>query len=52
MKVLIPSTENPKIFIDVLDELELFIDKQVISDGFFFPSVRRAAPSAVGQQIL
>jgi hypothetical protein len=32
MKVLILCTENPKIFIEVLDELELFIDKKVIFD--------------------
>jgi hypothetical protein len=32
MKVLISCTENPKIFIEVLDELELFIDKKVIFD--------------------
>jgi hypothetical protein len=34
MKVLCtknPCTKNPKIFIDVLDELELFIDKKAIS---------------------
>jgi hypothetical protein len=30
MKVLISCTENPKIFIEVLKELELFIDKKVI----------------------
>jgi hypothetical protein len=28
MKVLILCTENPKKFIEVLDELELFIDKK------------------------
>jgi hypothetical protein len=28
--------EKPKIFIEVLDELELFIDKKVIIDGYFF----------------
>jgi hypothetical protein len=33
---LISCTENPKIFIEVLDELELFIDKKVIFDGNFF----------------
>jgi hypothetical protein len=32
MKVLISCTENPKKFIEVLDELELFIDKKVIFD--------------------
>jgi Na+/citrate or Na+/malate symporter len=37
MKVLIWCAENPKIFIEVLDELQLFIDKRV---------------SAVCQQIL
>jgi glutaredoxin-related protein len=30
MKVLISCTENLKFFIEVLDELELFIDKKVI----------------------
>jgi hypothetical protein len=29
---LISCTENPKIFIEVLDELELFIDKKVTFD--------------------
>jgi hypothetical protein len=29
---LIWGTENPKNFIEVLDELELFIDKKVIFD--------------------
>jgi hypothetical protein len=32
MKVLTSCTENPKKFIEVLDELELFIDKKVIFD--------------------
>jgi hypothetical protein len=32
MKVLISCTENPKIFIEVLDELEHFIDKKKILD--------------------
>jgi hypothetical protein len=32
MKVLISGTEKPKIFIEVLDELELFIDEKVIFD--------------------
>jgi hypothetical protein len=32
MKVLISCTENPNIFIEVLDELELFIDEKVIFD--------------------
>jgi hypothetical protein len=32
MKVLILCTENPIFFIEVLDELELFIDKKVIFD--------------------
>jgi hypothetical protein len=32
MKVLILCTENPKFFIEVLGELELFIDKRVIFD--------------------
>jgi hypothetical protein len=34
--------ENPKLFIVVLDELELFIDKKVIFDKKKFPSVGRA----------
>jgi hypothetical protein len=32
MNVLISCTENQFFFIDVLDELELFIDKKVIFD--------------------
>jgi hypothetical protein len=32
MKVLISGTENPNFFIEVLDELELFIDKKMIFD--------------------
>jgi hypothetical protein len=32
MKVLISCTEKPNIFIEVLDELELFIDKKMIFD--------------------
>jgi hypothetical protein len=32
MKVLISCTENPKFFVEVLDKLELFIDKKVIFD--------------------
>jgi hypothetical protein len=30
MKVLISCTENPKFYTEVLDEIELFIDKKVI----------------------
>jgi hypothetical protein len=30
MKVLISCTEKPNFFIEILDELELFIDKKVI----------------------
>jgi hypothetical protein len=49
MKVLISCTENPKIFIEVLDELELFIDKKVIFDEKKFsvgpPSAVRRLPS-------
>jgi hypothetical protein len=41
MKVLISCTENPKKFIEVLDELELLIDKKVIFDEKKIPSVRR-----------
>jgi hypothetical protein len=51
MNVLISCTENPKIFIEVLDELELFIDKKVIFDEKNFsvgpPSVICRLPSAV-----
>jgi hypothetical protein len=43
MKVLISCTENPKFFIEVLDELELFIDKKAIFD--------ENLPSALCQQI-
>jgi hypothetical protein len=32
MKVLVSCTENPKKIIEVLDELELFIDKKVNFD--------------------
>jgi hypothetical protein len=49
MKVLISCTENPKIFIEVLDELELFIDKKVIFDE---KKISVGPPSAVCQQIL
>jgi hypothetical protein len=44
MKVLISCTENPKKFIEDLDELELFIDKKLIFD--------EKKMSAVCQQIL
>jgi hypothetical protein len=30
MKVLVSCTENPNFFIEVLEELRLFIDKKVI----------------------
>jgi hypothetical protein len=49
MKVLILSTEKPKIFIEVLDELELFIVKKVIFDE---NKISVGPPSAVCQQIL
>jgi hypothetical protein len=56
MKVLISCTENPKFFIEVLDELELFIDKKVIFDEKKIsvgpPSAVCRLPSAVCQQIL
>jgi hypothetical protein len=53
MKVLISCTENPKFFIEVLDELELFIDKKVIFDEKKFSvGPPRRAPSDVCQQIL
>jgi hypothetical protein len=51
MKILISGTEKPKFFNEVLDELELFIDKKVIFDEKKFPSVCRL-PFAVCQQIL
>jgi hypothetical protein len=51
MKLLISCTENPKIFIEVLDELELFIDKKVIFDEKKI-LVGPPPPSAVCQQIL
>jgi hypothetical protein len=44
MKVLISCTENPKIFIEVLDELELFINKKVIIDE---KKISVGPPSAV-----
>jgi hypothetical protein len=49
MKVLITCTEKPKFFIEVLDELELFIDKKVI-----FEEKKNSVgpPCAVSQQIL
>jgi hypothetical protein len=48
MKVLISCTEKPKIFIEVLDELELFIDKKVIIDEKNFSvGLTSAAPSSV-----
>jgi hypothetical protein len=49
MKVLISCTENPKCFIEVLDDLELFIDKKVIFDE---KKISVGPPSAVCQQIL
>jgi hypothetical protein len=50
MKVLISCTENPNFFIEVLDELELFIDKKVIFEKKNFR--RFAVRRAVCQQIL
>jgi hypothetical protein len=44
MKVLISCTENPKFFIEVLDELEIFIDKKVIFDE---KKISVGPPSAV-----
>jgi hypothetical protein len=49
MKVLISSTENPKIFIEVLDELKLFLDKKVIFDE---KNISVDLPSPACQQIL
>jgi hypothetical protein len=43
MKVLISCTKKPNIFVEVLDELELFIDKKVIFDEKII---------SVGKQIL
>jgi hypothetical protein len=47
MKVLISCTEKPIFFIEVLDQLELFIDKKVIFDENFFSvgPPRRRLPS-------
>jgi hypothetical protein len=46
MKVLISCTENPKFFIEILEELELFIDKKVIFDEKTFSvSPPSAAPA-------
>jgi hypothetical protein len=50
MKVLISCTENPKIFIEVLDELEIFIYKKAIFDEKKISVFRRRR--AVCQQIL
>jgi hypothetical protein len=44
--------EKTKKNIEVLDDLKLFIDKKVIFDEIFFPSVRRGVPSTVCQQFL
>jgi hypothetical protein len=49
MKVLISCTEKPKFFIEVLGELELFIDEKVIFD---VKKISVGPPSAVCQQIL
>jgi hypothetical protein len=46
---IVSCTEKPNFFIEVLDELELFIDKKVIFEAKFF-SV--GLPSAVCQLIL
>jgi hypothetical protein len=47
MKVLISCTENPKIFIEVLDELELFIDEKVIFDEKKISAVCRLSTNFV-----
>jgi hypothetical protein len=52
MKVLISCTEKPKFFIEVLDELELFIDNKVIFDEKKISVGPPRQPSAVCQQIL
>jgi hypothetical protein len=56
MKVLISCTENPKKCMEVLDELELFIDKKEIFDEKKISvgplSAVCRVPSAVCQQIL
>jgi hypothetical protein len=43
----IDFVHNPKTFIEVLVELELFIDKKVILDEKKFPSVRRLSANFV-----
>jgi hypothetical protein len=51
MKVLISCMENPKFFIEVLEELEPFIDKKVIFDETNFsvgpPAVCRLSANFV-----
>jgi hypothetical protein len=44
MKVLISCTEKPIFFIEVLNELEIFIDKKMISDE---KKISVGPPSAV-----
>jgi hypothetical protein len=48
MKVLISCTENPKKFVEVLNELELFFDKKVIFDE---KKISVGPPSAVCQKL-
>jgi hypothetical protein len=56
MKVLISCTENPKKIIEVLDELELFIDKKPIfhekKNSVGAPSAAPSVRRNVCQQIL
>jgi hypothetical protein len=54
MKVLVSCIENPKKFIEVLGELELFIDKKSDFWRKNFPSVCRPPrrPCALCQQVL
>jgi hypothetical protein len=55
MKVLVSGTDNPNLLIEVLDELELFIDKKIIFDGkkmFVGPPFAAPSAAAVSQQVL
>jgi hypothetical protein len=45
-------TENPKNFIEVLDELDFFINKKVIFGEHFVSVALPSAGAAVCQQIL
>jgi hypothetical protein len=55
MKVLVSGTDNPNLLIEVLDELELFIDKKIIFDGKKMsvgPPFAAPSAAAVSQQVL